>query len=206
MKKAKHIIVAVSLLLVGLGFTANLQAQVFWIGVNGGATYSWFNSPKADNLVTSGGYGWNLGFFAKYGKRPFYKLGFHWTRANQDMKLNLGEGNVIEDMVPFHNFDLHLKVGYEIVYKSKFKCHVNAGPFIGRTFLFSTNVFEIEEDDMQNPQYGVVGGTGIQYLNFIVDLDYQYHISELFKGDEQDLGIDFGSHLQHISLKIGFQF
>lgn len=202
-KQFTYIIIFLFFVFIGINKT---QGQVFWLGFNGGAAYSWFNSPKADNLVTADGYGWNLGFFAKYGKRPFYKLGLYWTRNQTDMKYHLNEDQVIEGNVPFHNFDLHIKAGYELIHKPKFKWHVNAGPFIGRTFLFTTNVFEIEKDDMHNPQWGFVGGTGIQYLNFIIDLDYQYHISELFKGDEEDLGIDFGSHLQHLTLKIGFQF
>ncbi len=206
MKGTYKITIYSSLILILIFGGLKSNGQVFWLGLNGGATYSWFTSPKADNLVTAGGYGWNLGFFMKYGKRPFYQLGLYWTRAQMDVKYNLTEEIVIEDKVPFHNFDLHLKVGYEIIRNPKFKWHVNAGPFLGRTFLFSTNVFEFEQDDMRNPQYGFVGGTGIQYMNFIIDLDYQYHISELFKGDEEDLGIDFGSHLQHLSLKVGFQF
>ena len=206
MKGFIRIIIIAGFLGIFLPEKDGLKGQVFWLGFNGGATYSWFDSPKVDNLVTADGYGWNLGFFAKYGKRPFYQLGLHWTRAQIDMKLNLAEDYVIEDKVPFHNFDLHMKVGYEIIRRPIFKWHVNAGPFIGRTFLFSSDVFEIERNDMQNPQFGFIGGTGIQYMNFILDLDYQYHLSELFKGDEEDLGVDFGSHLQHISLKVGFQF
>lgn len=202
-KRFTYLIIFLFFVFFGISKT---QGQVFWLGLNGGATYSWFTSPKADNLVTAGGYGWNLGFFMKYGKRPFYQLGLYWTRAQMDVKYNLTDDYAIADKVPFHNFDLHLKVGYEIIRNSKFKWHVNAGPFLGRTFLFSTNIFEFEQDDMRNPQYGVVGGTGVQYLNFIIDLDYQYHMSQLFKGDEEDLGIDFGSHLQHLSLKVGFQF
>jgi hypothetical protein len=182
------------------------RGQVFWLGVNGGATYSWFTSPKADNLVTGDGLGWNLGFFARYGKRPFYQLGFHWTRAATDMKYFLTDDLVIEDQVPFHNFDLVVKAGYEIIRKSMFKWHVNGGPLIGTSLLFSTNIFDIERDDMRNPQLGLAAGTGIQFMNFILDLDYQYHLTELFVGDETDLGIDFGSHLQHITLKVGLIF
>jgi hypothetical protein len=203
--KVRHIYFAsiVVLLLTG---SLETRGQVFWLGLNGGATYSWFTSPKADNLVTGDGLGWNLGFFARYGKRPFYQLGFHWTRAATDMKYFLTETLVIEDQVPFHNFDLVAKVGYEVIRKPIFKWHVNGGPFLGTSLLFSTNTFEIERDDMRNPQLGLSAGTGIQFMNFILDLDYQYHLTELFVGDETDLGIEFGSHLQHITLKVGFIF
>jgi len=194
------------LLLILLSGRNEIRGQVFWLGFNGGTTYSWFTSPEADNLVTGDGWGWNLGFFARYGKRPFYQLGIHLTHSQTNMKYYLDDTNVIEDQVPFHNFDVVLKVGYEIIRKPKFKWHVNAGPLIGRTFLFSTNTFEIESSDMRNPQFGLAGGTGIQYMNFILDLDYQYHLTELFVGDEVDLGIEFGSHLQHLSLKVGFIF
>jgi hypothetical protein len=87
-----------------------------------------------------------------------------------------------------------------------FKWHVNAGPSIGTSFLFSTNTFEIESDDMKNPQFGINTGTGIQFMNLIIDVDYQYHLTELFVGDEADLGIEFGSHMHHVTLKVGFIF
>jgi hypothetical protein len=59
---------------------------------------------------------------------------------------------------------------------------------------------------MKNPQFGLIGGTGIQFMNFIVNLDYSYHLTELFKGDEEVFGLNFKSHLQVIFLKVGLQF
>ncbi len=194
------------LLAMLLSGSQEARGQVFWLGLNGGATHSWFTSPKADNLVTADGWGWNLGFFARYGKRPFYQVGLYWTRAQTDMKYFLTESFVIEDRVPFNNFDVIVKAGYEIIREPMFKWHVNAGPFIGTSFLFSTNTFEIETDDMKNPQFGINTGTGIQFMNFIFDVDYQYHLTELFIGDETDLGIEFGSHLQHLTFKVGLIF
>jgi hypothetical protein len=206
MKKRRQLVfLFIFFLAIFLG-GVKVQGQVFWLGFNGGATYSWFSSSDAENFISSDGYGWNLGFFARYGKRPFYKLGFHWTHANQNMKVNFTDNSVIEDKVPFHNFDLQAKVGYEIIQKAIFKWHINGGAFLGRALLESTNTFEIEKSDLNIPQYGIAAGTGIQYMNFIIDLDYQYHISELFKGEEDELGFNLGSHLQHLSLKIGFQF
>jgi hypothetical protein len=43
-------------------------------------------------------------------------------------------------------------------------------------------------------------------MNFILDVDYSYHLTELFKGDEEDLNVDFKSHMQVISLRVGFMF
>ncbi|MEJ2594031.1 MAG: outer membrane beta-barrel protein [bacterium] len=186
------------------------KAQLFWIGGNGGAQISWFTTPKADNIVLSVGAGWNLGFFLRYGKKPFYQIDFRWYRASHiiQYQYEIVPGIIlpIEGEVPFHKFEIPVRVGYPIVYTPLFKWHVNGGPFLATTFLFSTNVFEFERDDMRNPQFGVLAGTGIQFMNFIIDIDYSYHITQLFKGDEEDLGVDFGAHLQMISLKVGFQF
>jgi hypothetical protein len=113
---------------------------------------------------------------------------------------------VIEGEVPFHKFEIKVRVVYPIVYKPMFKWHVNGGASIGTTFLFSDNNFEFERNDMTNPQVAVMGGTGIQFMNFIIDLDYSYHLTDLFKGDEEDLGVDFGSHLQVFALKVGMVF
>jgi len=206
MKSLKKIIIVITIGLAATFITKTANAQLFWIGGNGGVNYSWFNSPGADNIVVSEGFGYNLGFFLRYGKKPFYQIDFRWIRANNHIVDKQFPGYTIEGDVPFHQFEIPIRVGYPIIYTPMFKWHVNSGPFISTTFLFSSNIFEIEREDMKNPQFGLLGGTGIQFMNFIVDLDYSYHLTELFKGDEEDLGLDFKSHLQVVSLKVGFQF
>ncbi len=198
-----------SIIVIGIALIVlpkSAKAQLFWIGGNAGVNVSWFTTPKIDNAVVSSGVGHDIGFFLRYGKKPFYQVDFRWVRANNTLSYEYEPGLVIEDEVPFHQFKIPIRVGYPIIYTSMFKWHVNGGPFIASTFLFSSNTFEIERDDMRNPQFGVIAGTGIQFMNFIIDVDYSYHITQLFKGDEEDLGVDFDAHLQLITLKVGFQF
>jgi hypothetical protein len=206
MKSRARIIAAILLMMLFLTSGKEARSQVFWIGLNGGATHSWFSSPKANDLVVGKGWGWNLGFFVRYGKRPFYQAGIYWTRAEIDMKYHYNPHIVFEDDVPFDNFDIIVKAGYEIIHKPMFKWHINAGPFIGSSLLFSTNTFDIEIDDMRNPQFGINTGTGIQIMNLIIDVDIQHHLTELFLGDEVDLGVEFGSHMNHVTMKVGFIF
>ena len=78
--------------------------------------------------------------------------------------------------------------------------------FIGVTTMFSTDIYVFEKKDFRNPQYGVIGETGIQYLNFLVLVDYNYHLSKLFIGDIRELGVDFRSHMQIFAIKVGMQF
>ena len=215
MKAFKKIII---IAIMGLGLSLashSAKAQLFWIGVNGGANMSWFNTPGIDNALVSVGGGWNLGFFMRYGKKPFYQIDFRWIRANNFLsytvdynleELDTSFSVTYEGDVPFHQFEIPIRVGYPIIYTPIFKWHVNGGPFISTTFMFSSNIFEIERNDMRNPQIGFMAGTGIQFMNFIIDIDYSYHLTELFKGDEEDLGVDFKAHLQLVSLKVGFQF
>jgi hypothetical protein len=127
-------------------------------------------------------------------------------RADNHIRYEYAPGEVIEGDVPFHEFDIPIKIGYTLVKTPVFKWHINGGASIGSTFLFSENNFEFERNDMTNPQVAVIAGTGIQITNFIFDIDYSYHITDLFKGDEQDLGVDFGSHLKVFTFKAGLLF
>ncbi len=180
------------------------NAQVFWLGFQAGPNVSWFSSPKLDNVITSYAPGYQIGFFARYGKSPYYHVGFNWIRAQADIKFIVDENNIFEDRVPFHNFDLTTKIGFETIHKAAFKWRIDGGPFIGGSTLFSSSVFEFEKNDFRNPQFGFQVGTGVDIYNFNIDFTYNYHITQLFKGDEEDLGVDFGSHLQIIMLKLGF--
>jgi len=87
-----------------------------------------------------------------------------------------------------------------------FKWNVNAGASIGTVFLFDSNIFDFDREDMTNPQFAVIGGTGIQFMNFIVDVDYSYHLTDMFKADEIEFGENFGSHRQVIAVKVGMVF
>jgi Outer membrane protein beta-barrel domain len=192
---------------IALALIANpSRAQMFWLGFNGGYQYNWFKSPKIDNQVTGESGGWNLGFFLKYGKRPFYQVEFRWMRALNTVTDSYDTEVPVVGDVPFHEFDMPVKVGYTIIDNPLIKWHVNGGVSIGTVFLFSTNIYEFERKDMTNPQFSAIGGTGIQFMNFIVDLDYTYHITDMFTGDEKQFGESFGSHLQVIAVKVGMVF
>ena len=203
----KHI--GVLLLAISLLVMAKVgQSQVFYIGFNTGSAYSWFNSPKFDNAITSHGYGLDLGFYFRYGKRPYYQVGFDWTRSQNNFIFEIKEADFkIEDKVPFNNFDFSFKIGYEIVQTPMFKWKTHAGPFIGRSLLFTSNEFDFDNSDFKNPQYGIIAGTGIQFTNLVIEIEYSYHISGLLKPVDVDgYTVEFGSNLQLITLKVGFQF
>ena len=181
------------------------KSQIFWLGVKGGPSFIWFNSPKFYDALVSEGYGWNIAVFAKYGKRPYFQVEADWTRAEVNLRFQFADITILEGKVAFHNFDLPVKVGYEIISRAKVKWRADAGPFIGTTFIFSSNDFEFERDDFRNPHFGVVAGSGIQFYNFVFSANYSYQITELFKGDDE-LGYNLGAHLQIISLKLGIMF
>ena len=184
------------------------KTQFFYLGLNGGANYAWFEAPKLSNVISASGYGWNMGFFLRYGKTPYLQAGFDWTRSNNTFVFEVPDAGIrIEDKVPFHNFDFSLKIGYEIIQKPYFKWSLLGGPFIGRSLLFNSNEFEFENTDFKNPQYGVIAGTAFQITNFIFSVEYSNHLSGLFKPVELDgYTFDFGSKLQLITAKLGMQF
>ncbi len=194
-------------LLTASGFTEKAQAQVFYIGVNGSAVYSWFTSPKFGDLVSADGWGWDLGFFLRYGKRPYFQFGFDWVRSENDFVIGDGETTFFSEKLRFHNFDFSAKIGYNIIQTPMFKYKIHAGPFIGKSLMFSGKDIVFDNSDFRNPQFGIIAGTGIQFTNLIIDFEYSYHFTQLFKpvvidGEEFELG----SKLQLITLKVGFMF
>jgi hypothetical protein len=207
MKAIKKLFIIFSVFLISLVFSANARAQVFYIGVNGGAVNSWFDSPEFGNMVTSQGWGWDFGFFLRYGKRPYLQVGFDWVRSANDFKIAVEETVLLEEYIKFHNFDFSLKIGYNLLQKPMFKIKVHAGPFIGKSMMFSGENIWFYNSDFKNPQMGIIAGTGIQFTNFILDFEYSYHFTELFEPVVID-GISFnlGSKLQLITLKAGFMF
>lgn len=207
-KKSRYTLISAGFIIVFCFFVTKGTSQIFYLGLNVGPTYSWFDSPKLDNVISSSGWGHDLGFFLRYGRRPYFQAGFDWTRSNNDFVFEAKDIDLrVEDKVPFHNFDFSLKVGYELVQTPYFKWSVFGGPFIGRSLLFNSNEFEFSNTDFVNPQYGFITGTGFQVTNFILSLEYNYHLSGLFKPIELDgVVFDFGSKLQIVTIKLGMQF
>jgi hypothetical protein len=178
-------------------------SQTMYVGLNTGVVNNQVYSLDPQNSFTSEGWGYNLGFYLRYGKRPFYQAGLDWTRSVNETKFIHGKENTT-GQVPFNNFDLSLKLGYEIVQRPAFKWKASLGPFIGKSRLKSTDVFNFNQNDFHNPQYGFVAGTGIKVTSMVFDLEYSYHFSSLFS--EGYSGIDPDSHIETFAVKVGFMF
>jgi hypothetical protein len=182
------------------------RGQFFWLGFQAGEGVSWFSSPGQDSTVLSEGAGTSLGFFVRYGTRPYYQVAFEWLISVNQMKFEVQPGSTRRDNVPFHDFKVPITVGYEIVHKPRFKWRVGGGAFIGTTAILSSNAFDFTQKDIRNPQFGVIGETGIQFLNFLVLVDYNYSLTRFFTENIQVYGPNVRSHLQIFALKVGLQF
>lgn len=179
------------------------SAQTMYVGLNTGVVNNGIYSLDQANSFKSEGWGYNLGFYLRYGKRPFYQAGLDWTRSSNQTTFTNGS-ETTNGQVPFHNFDLSLKLGYEIIQKPVFKWKAALGPFIGKSTLKSTDVFTFQGDNFHSPQYGFVAGTGIKITNMVFDLEYAYHFSKLFTGGYE--GIDPDAHVETFAIKFGFMF
>ena len=212
MKSLRKYLIIAAVILTSVLTTKTSYSQVFYIGFNGSAVYSWFNSPKLENVITSDGWGWDLGFFLRYGKRPFVQVGLNWTRSVNKFAVKyyddeLQEEQLFEENIKLNNFDFSLLIGYELLQTPMFKISVRGGPFIGRSLMFSGETLYFENRDFKNPQWGVTGGLGFQFTNLIFGINYNYHFTELFKPLEVDgTEYKFGSKIQMISLNVGLMF
>jgi hypothetical protein len=195
------------LLFLLLGFCSmNCRGQVFWLGFQVGEGVSWFSNPGKDSTMLSAGMGASLGGFMRFGSRPYYQLAFEWLRSTNQMKLQIVPGSSVHDNVPFHNFKMPVTAGYEIIHTPRFKWRAGGGLFIGTTFMLSSNAFGFKQQDIRNPQFGVIGETGIQYMNFLVLVDYNYSLTRFFANGVNEYGANVNSHLQIFALKVGLQF
>ena len=180
----------------------SMQAQTMYIGFNSGMVNSRIESPEVNNTFTSEGWGYNLGVFMRYGKRPFYQLGADWLRSNNQTTFT-HKGNVVSGDVPLHSFDLSLKMGYEIIQRPVFKWRASAGPFIGKTNLRSSSVFDFNQNDFRGPQYGFIAGTGLQFTHLTFGIEYSYHMSQLFSDSHTIINPE--ARLETLAFKIGLQ-
>ena len=111
MKSIRKLIAIVAMGIALLLISKPYDAQMFWLGFNGGYQYSWFKSPQIGDSITGEGGGWNLGFFLKYGKRPFYMVEFRWMRAYNTLADSYEiPGFTVTGDVPFHKFEMPVKV------------------------------------------------------------------------------------------------
>ena len=110
MKKMKNILLTLGLVITLTLISGRSQGQIFWLGLQGGAGISWFNSPGIQNTLLSEGTGYSLGFFLRYGSRPYYQIAFEWLRSNNNMRYEPEPGLVFEGKVPLHNFKVPVTV------------------------------------------------------------------------------------------------
>jgi hypothetical protein len=200
-------IVLISLLSLSIGLVSEpCLGQFFWLGFQAGEGVSWFSNPGQHNTNLAAGVGTSFGFFMRYGTRPYYQIGAEWLYSTNQMKFEVRPGAITHDNVPFHNFKIPLTAGYEIIHKPRFKWRTGGGMFIGKNIILTSNSFNFTREDIRNPQYGLIGETGIQYLNFMVLIDYNYSLNRFFAEDASTYGINVQSHLQIFALKAGMQF
>jgi hypothetical protein len=182
------------------------QGQFFWLGFQAGEGVSWFSHQTQDNAHLSAGAGTSVAIFLRYGTQPYYQLTFEWLFSTNQMKFEVVPGTTAHDNVPFHSFKIPITAGYEIIHKPRFKWRVGGGMFIGTNTILSSNSFNFNRGDIQKPEYGVIGETGIQYLNFLVQIDYNYSLNRFFADDASTYEVNVKSHLQIFAVKLGLQF
>jgi hypothetical protein len=199
------LLISLLFLLLGLSPLSG-RGQIFWLGFQAGEGVSWFSNPGKDSTLLSAGSGTSLGGFLRFGTRPYYQVAFEWLISTNQMKFQIVPGSSVHDNVPFHNFKLPVTAGYELIHKARFKWRVGGGLFIGTTVILSSNAFGFTQQDIRNPQFGVIGETGIQYMNFLVLVDYNYSLTKFFAKGVNEFGTDVRSHLQIFALKVGMQF
>jgi hypothetical protein len=206
MRKIREIFLTILFSVVICLISSPCHGQFFWLGFQAGEGVSWFSNPGHDSTHLSPGAGTSFGLFIRYGTRPYGQLGVEWLFSTNQMKFEVKPRTTAHDNVPFHDFKIPLTMGYEVIHKPRFKWRVGGGLFIGWNTILSANSLNITANDIKNPQFGVIGESGIQYLNFLFLVDYNYTITRFLDKDAGPQGVNVNSRLQIFALKIGMQF
>jgi hypothetical protein len=206
MNQRKNILPVILIMLM-TGISAfESRGQFLWLGFQAGEGVSWFTGTGTDSATLSEGTGTSLGLFIRYGTRPYYQVVFEWLTTNNQMQITMEPGHTVKDNVPVHNFKVPVTAGFELIHKPRFKWRIGGGVFIGTTVPLTSSAFNFSRNDFRNPQFGLLGETGILYMNFMIMVDYNYSLTRLFDVNAGKYGINLDSHLQIFALKAGLQF
>jgi hypothetical protein len=219
MKKVRNLLLGAIALLGAVGF-ANAQTTTMderdplapKIGVKGGINLAnlYVDDVADENLKV----GLNVGLFAKIPLTEFFAIQPEVLYSSKGSRLKYdnvfaGEGE--------YRFNLnYIEVPFLAVFNLGKHFNIHAGPYA--SFLTSSNVKDMNDDgtiegvqdldveDFNRFDYGLVGGLGVEFGNFMVGGRYNYGLNEVGKSGSLSGELTRDAKNSVASFYIGFGF
>ena len=174
------------MLIILTGMIAHAQlVPGFTIGPKVGATFSKFNSDKAqlnEELKSS----FHFGAFARFGESLYFQPELNiMSRGGKFQEVDQN------GTIKVTSLDVPLLLGVRVLNMKIFNARVMAGPVASMAVNKKVTMDELDlgfkKDDLKNLYWGLQFGAGVDVLIFTLDLRYELGLNNLSKLDGFDL-------------------
>ena len=165
-------------------------------------------STNIDTIKNNFNSGFHVGVFSRFGKRLYVAPELQYTMSGA---VFTSEGNVSTDdwkqKITIGSLDIPVLVGVKIIHSDFITWRVELGP--QASFVVNKKIKDeesitgpIEEADINNVGWSILGGTGIDILFLKLDVRYQYGLNDVIE-DAQNY--QFNSKNQSFVVSLGFK-
>jgi len=162
--------------------SANVMFGQFSFGLKLGANFSKLTS-SLDSIVPSTKAGFQVGAFVRFGKKFYVQPEVYYTLAGGTLK---GDSSNWEQAITVGSVDVPLLVGFKLLNAKVVNLRILAGPMV--SFVTNTHIKNvsdldgpIEAADLNNVNWAIQAGAGIDVLFLTLDLRYQWGLNNVIK-------------------------
>ncbi|MFH1297324.1 MAG: porin family protein [Bacteroidota bacterium] len=170
------------LILFVLALSSAIVFGQFTIGPKVGYNASKF-STDLDTVSSQFKSGFQIGVFVRIGKKFYFQPEAYYTTQGSEFKANSG---IWEQKVNIGSLDIPLLVGLKLLNAKVVNLRILAGPLasfvVNRSVKVSGIVTEpIENADINDVNWAVQAGAGLDVLFMTLDIRYQIGLNDLIK-------------------------
>jgi hypothetical protein len=178
------------------------SAQWLQLGLQTGVHRSILAGVETVGLASLRGDGVLYGAFMRYGRRPFYQIGFQGFNGRADLVLieeNDNSSPTSSARSSMRGAEVNARFGYYALDSPAWKWRFGIGAYYGASNLLTEKPRLFSKADFRRPQWGLALGTGVDFTYFHLDVDYQWSVVSFFHTPA------WPGRLNAFSLKLGMQ-
>ena len=145
-------------------------------------------STDFDDIKESVKHGFQIGAFARVGKRLYLQPEFYYSTSGGKLKL---EGTDVEEEITLQNICIPALIGFKIINGEKINLRIMAGPtanFIINQKISGDDVVQdpLQDSDFKNIGWGLDVGAGMDFLFLALDVRYEWGLNDIYEPPTND--------------------